>query len=355
VAIDRDKFVQGFLQELEKRALDPISIGLGAAGGHFATNLALSRAMKNPKFMPDVLRQGYRHGLERKKTSPLREALVTKTIGPEVPMEYHKARDLGRIVRILKKAKNDTQKNRILNKITSKIGKGAIPKELEQALAKVGPGTSTPDLLSRLRKSRVGAKTTKVPESLEHINRAILRERVHQRSIAAGRKGAAPISAGARLIAGGKGVHEKSKPSRLGRAAQFIPEVAAGAGALAGSPLAAKVFGHIALNRGREIAAKTKLGKRLVGEEMKKGLEGKLSKTRQKLKSLVVSPGFSGVGDLGMAARRVMVGPEKALAPGTRLRAALAGRTREALSRLRGGLSRLRFPRLTRTGPAPAP
>lgn len=355
MAVNRERFLHGFLEELEKQAIDPLSVGLGALGGHLATNVALGRAMKSPRLMPDVLRQGYQHGLARKKMAPFREAMVTKTIGPEVPMEYHQARGLGRIVRVLKKAKTDEQKARILKKITSKTGKGAIPKEIADLLPKIGPDTSTSDLLSKIKRARTGMKSGKTPEALENVRRAVLRERVHQRGVAAGRKGVVPISRGAKAITGTKTVHEKYKPSRLGRAAQSLPEAAAAAGAVAGNPLAAKTLGHMALNRAREAVAKTELGKGIVREEMKKGLEGKLSKARQAVKSVFVSPGFAGVGDVGAAARRAVRGPETAPSWSTRLRGALAGRTRAALSGLRGGLSRLRLPRLTRTGPAPAP
>jgi uncharacterized protein YbjQ (UPF0145 family) len=355
MALNRESFVRGFTDELEKRGVDPLSIGLGAAGGHLATNYALGKAMKGPRLMPDILRQGYRHGLERRKMSPLRESMVTKTIGPEVPIEYHKARGLGRIVRVLKKAKTEPQKARILKRVSDKLGKETMPEELKKMLSKVGPETSMADIAARLKKMKGRVKALKSAEPLEHARRAALRERVHQRAKAGGREGVVPVSRGARMLTGDKGVHEKSKPSMLGRAAQNIPEVAALAGTAAGSPVAAKALGHIALNRAREVAAGTEMGKRMVSAEMQKGLEGKLSRAGQKAKSLLISPGFAGIGDVGTAARKVIRGPEAAPSWRTGLREALARRTRAALSGIRGGLSRVLGPRSTRTRPLPAP
>jgi len=343
--------MQGFVDELEKQAIDPLSIGIGAAGGHIATNLAINKAMKGHRLMPDILRQGYQHGLERKKTGPFREAMVTKAIGPEVPMEYHHARGLGRVVRVLKKAKTDAQKNRILKKVTDKTGKGSVPKEIRDLLPSVGPDTSTADIVAKIRKARLGLKSSKNPATVSNINKAVLREKVHQRAVSAGRKSPAPISRGARLIAGGKGVHEKHQPSRLGRAAQNIPEVAAVAGTAAGSPWAAKALGHLVLNRGRAAVAKTKFGKKVVDNEMKKGLSGKLSETRQKAKSILVSPGFAGVGDVGAAVRRAAKGPEAAKPKKhTGLVASLAGRSRAALAGLRERLSLSRWTKSLRAG-----
>lgn len=347
--MNQERFVAGFFDELEKQGVDLLAMGLGAAGGHLATNYALGKAMKSPRFMPDILRQGYRHGLDRKKMSPFRESMVTKTIGPEAPMEYHNAREAGRVVRVLKKAKTDAQKKRILNIVSDKM-RNNLPKLVIRQLAKTGPVISGEDIEAGLKRAKGAGKALKSADLLEHARRAVLRERVHQRAKARGHD-VAPISRGARMITGSKGVHEKYKPSALGRAAQNIPEVAALASTVAGSTTGAKALGHIALNRVRAVAARTNFGDDVIKNEVNKGLENKLSRVGQKAKALLVSPGFAGVGDVGVAARKMLKGRVEMPSLRTNLKAALARRTRSVLSGVRGGLSRILGPRSTRTQP----
>lgn len=321
--MNRSRLMFGFLDEFEKRGVDPLSIALGAAGGHLALNEATRRAYQNPRFMPDVLRQGYHHGLARQKITPVREALLMKALGPEIPHEYHQARKAGRLARVLKKAKTDKQKARLLNKIQKEVG-----------------AVSAGDLNIKdppediIRKLRVAIKKEKsLPTPVEHARRAELRERVHQRSIKKGRKGVLPVSTGAKALLGKKTVHEKHTPSVASKVLQQVPEAAAVAGTFAGNPLAAKSFGHMAMNRARSYVAGTATGKELVKKEFTKGVKGKLSPAVQRVKSLLISPGYADVGNLGAAIGRLR-------SPGQSGRPSLGRRVRTAVGGLRSRLSR---------------
>ena len=126
-------FFEAFIDELEKQGFDPLSIGIGAVGGHLLTNLGIQQAMKSPTIMPDVIRTGFEHGQQRLKMSPVREAFVTKAIGPEVPWQYHMARQGGRLARVGAKAKTPEQKAR-LARLVAKVVFPTPPFSLETVM-----------------------------------------------------------------------------------------------------------------------------------------------------------------------------------------------------------------------------
>jgi hypothetical protein len=326
--MDRDRFMTGFLDELEKRAVDPISVGIGALGGHLALNAAVRQAYKNPRLMPDVLRQGYQHGLSRKKITPLRESMLEKAFGPEIAHEYHQARHAGRMTRVVDKAKTPEQRARLI-----RLGE-KLSKKLKGTAFEGLKADASPEEL--IRKLRVAIKKEKnLPAPAEHVRRAALRERVHQRSIKKGRKGVLPISGGAKALLGKKTVHEKHTPGVATKALSLAPEALATAGTLAGSPVAAKGLGHILMNRGRGQIAKTKAGKEMVKKEFLSGVKGKLHPAVQAAKSYLISPGYADVGNIGATVGRLS-GAKPAASPlssmGRRI-AAVAKSMQSTLSR----------------------
>jgi len=96
--VDRTSFYRGFVDELEKRGFGPItSTVAGGVAGHALVNTYLRQMMSDPRFFPDIMRQGYRHGMAGQQAPSSSLSNVNALFGPEVNELYNMARGAGEV------------------------------------------------------------------------------------------------------------------------------------------------------------------------------------------------------------------------------------------------------------------
>jgi len=110
--VNREAFFLGFRDELEKRAIlgALAATGGGMAAGHLAANLYLRQMMQDPRFFPDIMRQGYRHGLEGNVAPEWNLSNINTLLGPEVPELYQMARGAGEVEQMRQQSPEHFQK-----------------------------------------------------------------------------------------------------------------------------------------------------------------------------------------------------------------------------------------------------
>ena len=312
---------KAYLDGLEKDS-SLLGLGLGAAAGHIGTNIALGQAMQGPRFLPDILRAGYQHGLEKKQVSPFREELVTKGLGPEIPALYHEARKAGKLSGMFDrmKAKGTDYQTRFADRLHSRAqGNPQLSSFLDrhqQVMSVLQDPQGLSGQLSRgaspeFREARVNLHKTlgDRPALLSAAHRAYLREKFNRPLTTAGRflHGDPIVGSTQATVPGGyQGPLVGGKVTKAHRmmasAAKMIPEAAGLAATAVGIPGASEPTGHMLMNKTRDLLGRTRSGANAVKQWMSraysggKGLLGMgpgFAGLPNKAISLLVSPGLS--------------------------------------------------------------
>lgn len=97
--MNKAAFYRGFRDELEKQAIlgGLAATAVGSAAGHLGANVYLRQMMSDPRFFPDIMRQGYRHGIGGQQAPQWGMSNINALLGPEVPELYNMARGAGEL------------------------------------------------------------------------------------------------------------------------------------------------------------------------------------------------------------------------------------------------------------------
>lgn len=275
---NKESFIRG---ELEKKAIDPLTLAGIAGAGHVATNMGLSALYKSKtggKLLGSMTTHGFNQGLKGTKMSPTLDRVFRYGVGPESLADYSVGKKVGKFTRIMKKYSPE-DRSRFVQKYLHKAtgGKSSEYNDLIKSTSKVDYNAikSTTDLnkfkTPLINEVKKIPGTTGVVNALEGNTNKTFSKWLSRR----------------------KEVGEKVKPSKLTN----ITHGVIGAGLVA-NPIGGAEFGaQMGLNVVRDKISKTKFGDNYLKksfqnayEEGKSGKVSRMSKFKTTASKLLLSP-----------------------------------------------------------------